>query len=142
MTYREFVEHMQGLTTHLVGQITGDRDIVPMVHMARGDGVGSTLFSGDWLEHRDLFIQSLVLPLMEVVKPEFVAWTFTGRRGRADGEWEHETAVAVCIDRERHETWLARLVRHDNKASLGAWRPWPVNDQEGPMLTQIQEALR
>lgn len=144
MTFTEFVEHMKGATTAQVRSIVGENDIVPLIYLSRGGEVDAIHFHPGWLapEARSELIENLVLPFVEVYRPEFVAWTFTGRRGAADGEWDHETAVALCIERERHETWLSRLVRHDNTASLGAWRSWPANDQEGRMLTPIQEALR
>lgn len=144
MTFREFVEHMKGATTAQVAYVTGARDIVPMAHFARDDMVQSVAIDAAWIapESKALLIEQVILPFIDVMRPEFVAWTFTGRRGTEDGEFDHETAVALCIERERHETWLARLVRHDDRASLGAWRSWPPNEQDGLMLTPIQRALR
>lgn len=144
MTFREFTDNVKGAATMQVSLIEGERDIAPLLYLCDGEHVEGVHADAAWFaaEDRTLLVQSLVLPYVEIMRPRFVAWTFTGRRGNEDGEWEHETAVAICIEREVHETWLARLVRHDNTASLGAWRSWPANQQEGRMLTPIQEALR
>lgn len=143
MNFTEFTETVRGATTAQVGLITGERDIVPMLYLHNGEHTDGILVDPAWMQtNRQMFVESFVIPYVELHRPQFVAWSFTGWRGPADGEWDHETAVALSIERERHETWLARLVRHDNRASLGAWRPWPANQQEGVLLSTIQEAMR
>ena len=142
--YREFVDDLKGLATQLVTLIRGDKDIVPMVsfrHHGRTDGVGvdARYFTE---EGRPYLLSHALLPYIEVFRPEYVGWTFTGRRGTESGFWEHEVATVVAIERERTEVWEARLVRHDNIATLGAWRPWPVDAAIGPLVTPIQEVLR
>lgn len=141
-----FVADCKGLVEHLVRLITDAEDIVPMVHYRDATGhVDGQPIDAAWFTDsgaRDLLVQSLVVPFVEILRPESVAWTFTGRRGWSDGFFEHEVAATCVIDAERAEVWEARLVRHDGAASLGAWRQWPVDEAGGRLLSPIQLALR
>lgn len=142
-SFRAFVGDCQGLVAQLVGTIEGEQVFTPMAHFRRGEhtdgiAVDPRWFDGDMLT----FVRGVALPFIEVFRPESVAWTFCGRRGRLEGFFEHEVAGVVVIDRERAEAWEARLVRHDDRASLGAWRQWPVDQVTGRLITPIQEALR
>lgn len=142
--FREFADDVKGLATELVRLIHADRDIVPMVTFRRDGftdsiGVDARYFTD---EGRDYLLSHAILPFIEVMRPQLIAWTFTGRRGTESGFWEHEVAATVVIDRERAEVWESRLVRHDNIATLGAWRPWPVEGATGLLVAPIQEVLR
>lgn len=144
--FRAFAEDCKRLVEHLVRLITDDRDIVPMVHYQDASGhvdgqpVEAAWFADD--ESRRILVQNLVIPYVEILRPESVAWTFTGRRGWTDGFYDHDVAATCVVDRERAEVWEARLVRHDGRASLGAWRQWPVDQAGGLLLTPIQRSLR
>lgn len=144
-SYRDFVEALKGLAEHLTDLITGDKAFVPMVHYLADGGVPmSSPVEKGWFEdeHTMELIENLVIPTALGVSASAVAWSFCGGIEDRAIEPAHEAAVLVVIDRERHEVHEARLVRHDNRASLGAWRPWPANQQAGRLVTPIQEALR
>lgn len=145
MSYRQFTDDLKGLATELVRVIHGDKDIVPMVTFRSERGITDSV----GVDHRyfteegqHYLLSHALLPFIEVFRPQMIGWTFTGRRGTESGFWEHEIAAVVSIDRERAEVWEARLVRHDNTASLGAWRPWPVEGVTGRLVDPIQEVLR
>lgn len=141
-----FVEDCKGLVEHLVRLVTDDRDIVPMVHYRDASGhVDGQPIGAEWFtdaEARAILVDNLIVPYIQILRPESVAWTFTGRRGWTDGFYEHDVAATCVIDAERAEVWEARLVRHDGRASLGAWRQWPVDEAGGRLLTPIQRSLR
>lgn len=143
--FRIFADDCKGLVEHLVRLISGDRDIVPMVHYRDASGhVDGMPIDAAWFADgaQDVLVNNLVVPFVQILRPESVAWTFTGRRGWTDGFFEHDVAATCVVDRERAEIWEARLVRHDGRASLGAWRPWPVDEAGGRLLSPIQRALR
>lgn len=144
--FRIFADDCKGLVEHLVRLISGDRDIVPMVHYRDASGhVDGMPIDAAWFADgaQDVLVNNLVVPFVQILRPESVAWTFTGRRGWTDGFFEHDVAATCVVDRERAEIWEARLVRHDDgRASLGAWRPWPVDEAGGRLLSPIQRALR
>lgn len=145
--YRTFVEDCKGLVEQIVSVISDGRDIVPMIHYRDASGhVDGMPVDAAWFadaESRHLLVQSLIVPFVEILRPESVAWTFTGRRGWSDGFFDHDVAATCVIDRERAEVWEARLVRHDDgTASIGAWRQWPVDQAGGVLLSPIQRALR
>lgn len=144
--FRTFADDCKGLVEHLVRLVSGDRDIVPMVHYRDASGhVDGQPIDAAWFadaEARAVLVESLIVPYVEILRPESVAWTFTGRRGWTDGFYEHDVAATCVVDAERAEVWEARLVRHDGRASLGAWRQWPVDQAAGRLLTPIQRSLR
>ncbi len=133
--FRQMADDAKELVTMQVGTI-GENDLVPLAHLVLPDGrpVGCCVLFGDL--SRD------AIALIAVYRPVVLALTFHGARGRLDGFFEHEVATVVVIDRERIEVWEARLVRHDSTASLGAWRPWPVDAAAGKLTTPIQAAMR
>lgn len=134
--YREMVDDCKELVTMQVAR-AGARALVPMVHIDRHGGRRG-FYAGDEPA-------ALATTVAQEFNPEVVALTFEGARGRADGFFEHDVAAVVVIDRERIEVWEARLVRHPDHApgaSLGAWRPWPLDAAAGKLTTPIQEALR
>lgn len=133
MNFRGFTDNLKGLMTSLVGGI-GDNDFLPMVHIVTGMGVTGWMAG----EHMAAFSVALVTEH----RPMLLGLTFHGQRGRLDGFFEHEVATVVAMDRERVEVWEARVVRHDGQASLGAWRPWPIDAAAGNLVTPIQEAMR
>lgn len=143
--YREFTDDLKGLAVAMVRVIEGDHDIVPMLTFRNVSGVTDSIAVDAAYftpEGHEWLLSHALLPFVEVFHPRMMGWTFTGRRGTAEGFWEHEVAVVVSIDRERAEVWEARLVRHDNAASLGAWRPWPVEGVTGRLVAPLQEVLR
>lgn len=144
--FRAFAEDCKGLVEQLVRLVTDDRDIVPMVHYRDASGhVDGQPVDAAWFadaESRRLLVESLIVPYVQILRPESVAWTFTGRRGWTDGFFDHDVAATCVVDRERAEVWEARLVRHDGRASLGAWRQWPVDQAGGVLLSPIQRSLR
>ena len=132
--FRQMADDAKELVTMQVGQI-GDRALVPMVHAKLNRSVhGFGAVDDD--------LATTATGVVRLFGPDIVALTFHGQRGRLDGFFEHEVATVVVIDRERIEVWEARLVRHDGTASLGAWRPWPVDAAAGKLTTPIQEAMR
>lgn len=140
--FATFVEDCKGLVETLVRGMSGGRDLPAMLHFrGRGHTEGVHVDQA-WFATDAPAIENLVVPFIATLRPESVAWTFTGQRGRLDGFWDHHVACVVVVDRERAEVWEARLVRHDQHASLGAWRPWPVDESAGRLITPIQEALR
>lgn len=136
--FRRMADDAKELVTMQVGHI-GERNIVPMVHLTDAEGY-STGYGDRWPDVESLAIGAQ--RIIRVWRPEVVALTFHGQRGRLDGFFEHEVATVVVIDRERIEVWEARLVRHDGTASLGAWRPWPIDAAAGKLTTPIQDAMR
>lgn len=142
--FRQFTDDVKGLAAELVRLVRGDSDIVPMVTFRHGTMVESIGLDAAYFtdEGRDLLLSHAILPFVDVFRPQMIAWSFTGRRGTESGFWEHEVACVVTIDRERAEVWEARLVRHDGEASLGAWRPWPVEGATGLLIQPVQEVLR
>jgi len=144
--FHTFVDDCKGLVEHLVRLIHGGQDIVPMIHYRDASGhVDGIPADPSWFsdaEAKQILVQNLVIPFVEILQPESVAWTFTGRRGWTDGFYDHDVAATCVVDRERAEVWEARLVRHDGRASLGAWRQWPVDQAGGVLLSPIQRSLR
>lgn len=143
--YREFVDAIKGLAEHLVTLVHGEQAFVPMVTYLFDGVVSSQPVGQGWFADDTAtasLIHDLVVPQIGLVRPESVALTFCGVTEKRAMAEIHEAAMAVVIDRERHEIHEARLVRHDDRASLGAWRPWPANVAQGLLVTPIQEALR
>lgn len=143
--YREMVDDCKELVTMQVAA-GGARTLVPMVHILI-DGAGVHGWPAAVRKDGGLRgppLGEVAIAVAQEFNPEIVALTFEGARGHADGFFEHDVAAVVVIDRERIEVWEARLVRHPEApgASLGAWRPWPVDAAAGKLTTPIQEVLR
>ncbi len=131
--FRQMADDAKELVTMQVCTI-GENDLVPMIHAAH-DGEVQGCWAGEDLA-------ASAIDVIRMARPDVLALTFHGARGRLDGFFEHEVATVVVIDRERIEVWEARLVRHDSTASLGAWRLWPLDAAAGKLTTPIQDAMR
>jgi hypothetical protein len=145
VNYREFADAVRGLASMLVSQIRDEKGILPMIHFnvdGRVHGVGLDPAFFDPGVDRMILLEHAILPYVEIMRPESVAWTFAAWNHGEGGMYEHEMVVACVIDRERAEVWQARLVRHDGVASHGAWRAWPEGEAIGPLINPIQEHLR
>lgn len=135
--YREMVDDCKELIMVQVAWARGGA-LVPMVHIALPNGECEAFAASE-------APADIAVAVAQEFNPEVLAVTFEGARGRADGFFEHDVAAVVVIDRERIEVWEARLVRHPDQApgaSLGAWRPWPLDAAAGKLTTPIQEAMR
>jgi hypothetical protein len=136
MTFRDFVEETKDAVRELAGGVRGDRDITPMVHLET-EATGRELVAVDarfFTESggtEDL-IEGFVIPLVQERMATKVAWTFTTL---AD---DLRMVVAVAIDSERHETWLAPLFPE----GVGEWLGIGPNSTYGLLVGPVQEALR
>lgn len=129
------------LATLLVNtSITGDKDLVPMLH-ARFPTGATTGWPLTQFEDRNLTIAQMQI-IVGQYRPTVVGLTFSAWTGARTIEPRKEAAIACFVDREVIEVHEARLVRHDNRASLGAWRKWLLDDFTAPLLTPLQEAMR
>jgi hypothetical protein len=134
--FRDFVEETKDAVRELAGGTRGDRDITPMVHLETEE-TGRELVAVDPLFFTEPggtedLIEGFVIPLIQERMAIKVAWTFTTT---ADGL---RMVVAVAVDRERHETWLAPLFPE----GVGEWLGIGPNSTYGLLVGPIQEALR
>jgi hypothetical protein len=134
--FRDFVEETKDAVRALAGGTRGDRDITPMVHLET-EASGRELVAVDaqfFAEPggTEVLIEALVIPLIQERMATKVAWTFTTA---AD---DLRMVVAVIVDRERHETWLAPLFPE----GVGDWLGIGPNSTYGLLVGPIQEALR
>jgi hypothetical protein len=72
-----------------------------------------------------------------------------GRREIPEGwpdysAWPTRDELAIDVyDAERHESWLARILRHsERKPELGVWRSAGVDNATGRVVDEIRSALR
>jgi hypothetical protein len=136
MIFRDFVEETKDAVRELAGGTRGDRDITPMVHLETED-TGRELIAVDaqfFIKPggAEELIEGFVIPLIQERMATKIAWTFTAV---AD---DLRIVVAVVIDRERHETWLAPLFPE----GVGEWLGIGPNSTYGLLVGPIQEALR
>jgi hypothetical protein len=158
-SYREFTDHTKAAVTELVRGYHSQRPPTPMVHMVVEGGnidliaVEDAFFDPEHPERRAELIERFIVPLVRERGVSMVGWSFAARHTRhsvaldhagvprAAGNEEVDVLAVVVIDRERVETWLAP--RADLAAgALDAWESLPPNEQQGRLITPIQEALR
>lgn len=149
MTFREFTQETLDAVRMVAGQL-GDRDVTPMVHFETQDGrrelvgVDPLFFTEDGGVTK--LIDTFVVPLIREREIQKVAWTFTSAAGPnmyAGGG--HDVAgpaivrvvVALVMDGEVHETWIAPLL-----PQVGDWLSLGANTTDGLMVSPVQEALR
>jgi hypothetical protein len=134
--FRDFVEETKDAVSALAGGARGDRDITPMVHLET-EASGRELVAVDPLfftkdDGIEELLEAFVIPLIQERMATKVAWTFTS-------EYEGvRMVVAVAIDSERHETWLAPLFPE----GVGDWLGIGPSSTYGLLVGPIQEALR
>jgi hypothetical protein len=136
--FRDFVEETKDAVRELAGGTRGDRDITPMVHLETEE-TGRELVAVDPLFFTEEsgvenLVEGFLIPLIQERMAIKVAWTFTS----ATTTDNLRMAVAVVIDRERHETWLAPLFPE----GIGEWLGIGPNSTYGLLVGPIQEALR
>lgn len=140
-TYEQFRADVIELATLLVHTaVVGDKDLVPMLH-ARFPSGATTGWPIQNIDDRNVAAR-MMAGLVREYEPIVVALTFSAWTGARVVEPRHEAAVACVIDREVTEIHEARLVRHDGRASLGAWRKWALDEFTAPLITPIEEAMR
>lgn len=140
LSFDRFRGDVLDLATLLVStSVVGDKDLVPMLH-ARFT-TGATTGWPVRMEDRNFAVGQMTALVIEY-RPALVGLTFSAWTGPRAIEPRKEAAIACLIDREVIEVHEARLVRHDGRASLGAWRKWVLDDFTAPLLTPIQEAMR
>lgn len=142
MTFRDFTEETKEAVVALVAGMRGDRDITPMVHLHSEDGgreiigVEAQFFAEPGGVEQ--LVERFIVPLVQERMATQVAWTFTGafQDGYADPP---RLVVAVVMDREVHEAWVATL--HPD-AGVGDWLNLGSNSTYGLMVGPVQEVLR
>lgn len=138
--FRAFVNHLQQITSLVVvkrSSAHGGKTLPAFLHMQRGEHRESQPVGlpGD-AEGRALLVRTAVVPLVEVIGPELVGWTFESEMD------DTPIAVVVVIDRERTEASYAPLARVLGQTLIGDWQDWSPNTQAGVLVNPIQEALR
>jgi hypothetical protein len=144
MTYRDFVEEVKDAAEALVAG-AGSRPVTPMLHLKSHDGVYLVAVEPEFfttVETRRRLVWQYVVPLLQERKADAVAWTFTALERYEPTETQRNVVCVTVIDRERYEVWLASILRAADRTFTAGWRAWAPNEQDGLLLTPIQEALR